>query len=234
MSKQNKVYNLDCLEYMKTLPDDYFDLVITDPPYGIGESMKNHKSRGKNPVGFGSSKRKQLPVAFDYGYSEWDSKIPSKEYFDEMFRVSKNQIIFGGNYFIEYLKNSSCWIVWDKDNGENDFADCELIWTSFNSAVRKVKHRWHGMLQENMKWKEKKYHPTQKPVPVIRWILDKYAKEGDKIFDPFAGSGSFLVACHEKGFEFVGCEINENYCKIINERLKQQPLRCTNQQEDAP
>ena len=218
------IINKDCLEYMKTLPDNYFDLIFTDPPYGIGESMKDHKSRGKNPVGFSNSKKKQLAVGSNYSYSEWDKTIPSEKYFKEMLRVSKNQIIFGGNYFIEYLNNSSCWIVWDKDNGNNDFADCELAWTSFKTAVRKIKYRWHGMLQENMKWKEKRKHPTQKPVPLARWILEKYANKGDKIFDPFAGSGSFLVAAKQLGFEFVGCEIDKGYCEVIESRLNQNTL----------
>jgi len=222
--KENQVYNIDCLEFMKNIPDNYFDLIITDPPYGIGESMNNHKSRGKNAVGFNKSKRNSLAVSKDYGYSEWDSKIPSKEIFKEMLRVSKNQIIFGGNYFIEYLNNSPCWIVWDKDNGTNDFADCELAYTSFNTAVRKIKYRWHGMLQERMNWKEKREHPTQKPVPLGHWLLDNYAKDGDKIFDPFSGSGSFLVASKNKGFSFVGCEISTEYCKIIKKRLNQSNL----------
>lgn len=209
------IKNIDCLEYMKTLPDNYFDLVITDPPYGIGEkNIQNNKSRTV------------LAKATDWeDKGEWDNNIPNSEVFKEILRVSKNQIIFGGNYMTSNLPPSSCWIVWDKDNGSNDFADCELAWTSFKTSVRKFKWRWNGMLQDEMGLhKEKRLHPTQKPVPLGRWILDKYANKGDKIFDPFAGSGSFLVACHEKGFEFVGCEINEKYCDVINERLKQKPL----------
>jgi len=217
----NKVYNMDCLDLMKTLPDDYFDLVITDPPYGIniGKKVGGDKpfgSKGEKNRGKEICKAKEY-VAFD------DSNIPSKEIFAEILRVSKNQIIFGGNYFVEYLYNSSCWIVWDKDNSGN-FADCELAWTSFSTAVRKFKHRWNGMLQEDMKWKEKRKHPTQKPVPLGRWLLEKYANKGDKIFDPFAGSGSFLVACKQMGFDFVGCEKEEAYCNIINDRLKQHNL----------
>lgn len=199
---------MDCLEFMKGIPDNYFDLIITDPPYGI-----NICSNGN--VGGGC-----LAKVKDYGIQEWDKTIPSKEIFQEMFRVSKNQIIFGGNYMTEHLRPSSCWIVWDKDNSGN-FADCELAWTSFNTAVRKFKHRWNGMLQEKMNWKETRVHPTQKPVPLGRWLLEKYAKEGDIIFDPFAGSGSFLLACKHKGFSFVGCELDEKYVSIANERLEQ-------------
>ncbi|KKM98856.1 hypothetical protein LCGC14_1153740 [marine sediment metagenome] len=208
---KEEVINKDCLEYMKELPDNYFDLIITDPPYGINIASKGNV--GGNNLG----------KAKDYGKCDWDNSIPSKEVFEEMFRVSKNQIIFGGNYMTDYLKPSSCWIVWDKDNTGN-FADCELVWTSFNSAVRKFKWRWNGMLQEKMNWKEERFHPTQKPVAIGRWILENYAKEGNKIFDPFAGSGSFLVACKQKGFEFVGCEINEGYCKVIKQRLTQSTL----------
>ena len=208
---KQEVINKDCLEYMKELPDNYFDLIITDPPYGIDVCKGGTVGGGK------------LAKVKNYGKCDWDNSIPSKEVFEEMLRVSKNQIIFEGNYFVEYLYNSPCWIVWDKDNTGN-FADCELAWTSFTTAVRRFKHRWNGMLQENMKWKEKREHPTQKPVPLARWILEKFAKEGDLIFDPFAGSGSFLVACKQKGFEFVGCEINEGYCKIIKQRLTQSTL----------
>ena len=186
-------------------------MIITDPPYGINIAS-NGVIGGDN-----------LGKAKDYGLCEWDKSIPSKEYFDEMKRISKNQVIFGGNYMIKFLEPSSCWIVWDKDNTGN-FADCELAWTSFNTAIRKFKHRWNGMLQEQMNWKEKRLHPTQKPVPLGRWILDNYAQEGDKIFDPFTGSGSFIVACKQKGFEYVGCEINKDYVDIANERLKQQTL----------
>ena len=206
----NKILNRDCLEYMRELPNNYFDLIITDPPYGI--------KRNKITMGAGVARH------IDYGDYDWDDDIPSQEIFQEMLRVSKNQIIFGGNYMTEYLPSSSCWIVWDKDNVGNDFADCELAWTSFNKAVRKFKWKWNGMLQERMEWKEKRLHPTQKPVPLGRWILDKFAQDGDLIFDPFAGSGSFLVACQEKGFQFIGCEINKKYCDIINERLNQKQL----------
>ena len=214
MIQTNKIYEMDCMELMKKLPDKYFDLIITDPPYGLDIHSKN-------------ASRSKLAIAKDYGKCEWDKKIPSANYFKEMLRVSKNQIIFGGNYFVEYLRNSSCWIVWDKDNGENDFADCELAWCSFDKAIRKFKFRWAGMLQEQMNWKEKRVHPTQKPVALGRWILEKFAKQGDKIFDPFAGSGSFLIASKQMGYESVGCEINPEYIKIINERLQQTQLNGT-------
>ena len=219
--QHNKIYNEDCLQFMKQLPDNYFDLIITDPPYGLDIHSKN-ASRGK------------LCKAKDYGKCEWDKEIPSNECFKEMLRVSKNQIIFGGNYMTQYLNPSSCWIVWDKDNQDSFFADCELAWTSFDKAVRKFKYRWWGMLQENMNWKEKREHPTQKPVPLGRWILEKFAKEGDLIFDPFAGSGSFLVACKQLGFKFVGCEINKDYVEITKRRLAQGSVADFTQPKGCP
>ncbi len=204
----NKIHNIDCLEFMKTLPDKCIDLVLTDPPYGIGEAAGKNKSRGL------------LAQPTDYGNSDWDNQIPCKEIFDEIIRISKNQIIFGGNYFVEYLKNSPCWIVWDKNNGETDFADCELAWTSFKTAVRKFKFTWNGMLQENMKNKEVRFHPTQKPVELMAWILKNYSNEKEIIFDPFLGSGSTLIACQNLKRKWIGCEISPIYCKIAEDRIK--------------
>lgn len=210
--ENNKIYQGDCLELLKELEDNSVDLIITDPPYGI-----NIASDGK--VGGDN-----LGEAKDYGECDWDKSIPSAECFKEMFRVAKNLIIFGGNYMTEFLPPSSCWVVWDKDNTGN-FADCELAWTSFKKAVRKFKYRWNGMLQEEMGlYKDKREHPTQKPVALGRWLLEKFAKDGDLILDPFAGSGSFLVASKQKGFNFIGFEISEEYCKIARKRLEQKTL----------
>ena len=142
----------------------------------------------------------------------------NKKYFDEIIRISKNQIIFGGNYFIEFLTNSSCWIVWDKDNTGN-FADCELAWTNFKTAVRKIKFRWNGLLQENMKDKEERFHPTQKPVALFQWILNNYSTPGMTIFDPFAGSGTTAIACLETGRNYILIEKEKDYIDIINKRI---------------
>lgn len=141
-----------------------------------------------------------------------------------MRRISKNQIIFGGNYFVENLQNSSCWIVWDKNNNGNNFADCELAWTSFKSAVRKFKFTWNGMLQENMKNKENRVHPNQKPVPLMQWCIQNYSKETDVILDPFLGSGTTAVACKNLGRKFIGIEQSPEYCKIAEDRLRQEVL----------
>jgi len=196
---------------MKKLPDKYFDLIVTDPPYGINIASNGYVGGRK------------LAEVTNYGIQEWDKSIPSGAYFREMFRVAKNLIIFGGNYMTDYLPPSSCWVVWDKDNTGN-FADCELAWTSFQKSVKRLKFRWNGMLQEQMNWKEKRVHPTQKPIALGRWLLETFANKGDKIFDPFAGSGSFLVACKQLGYDFVGCEINKDYVDIIDKRLRQKTV----------
>lgn len=198
------VYNEDCLIGMKRYPDKHFDLAIVDPPYGIGEDgLKNH-SRGK------------LTKPTLYTPKNWDNEIPSSEYFAELKRVSKNQIIWGGNYF--GLPASNCWIVWDKDNS-GDFADCELAWTSFNTAVRKFTWRWNGMLQQNMKDKEIRIHPTQKPVALYKWLLHNYANTGDKILDTHLGSGSSRIAAYKSGYDFTGFEIDKEYFEAQEKRF---------------
>ncbi len=209
MLELNKIYNMDCMEGMKEFPDKYFDLAIVDPPYGIGEDgLKNH-SRGK------------LTAPIKYISKNWDRKIPERNYFIQLKRISKHQIIWGGNYFIDYLNNTNCVIVWDKDNGESDFADCELAWTSFKSAVRKFRYKWQGMLQENMKNKEIRIHPTQKPIALYKWILRNYAKPGDKIIDTHVGSGSSIIAFEDAGFEYIGFEIDKDYFDAANHRISE-------------
>lgn len=202
-------YNMDCMEGMKQFPDKYFDLAIVDPPYGIGENGDKNHTRGK------------LAKAKNYkAFSGNDIEPPDKEYFDELFRVSKNQIIWGSNHFIHLIPyDSSCWIVWDKDN-TGDFADCELAWTSFNTAVRKFKYRWNGMLQENMKNKETRIHPTQKPIALYEWLLSRYAKDGDIILDTHVGSASSLIACHKTQHKFVGFELDKDYYEKAKARLE--------------
>ena len=206
----NEAFNIDCMEYMKTLPDKAFELAIVDPPYGIGESGDKNHSRTK------------LARAKDYkAFSGNDKEPPPAEYFSELFRVSKNQIVWGANHFISRMPlDASCWVVWDKQNGDNDFADCELAWCSFPSAVRKFEFRWAGMLQGNMANKENRIHPTQKPVKLYEWLLTHYAKQGDKILDTHLGSGSSRIAAYNLGFDFVGCEIDEDYFKAQEERFK--------------
>jgi site-specific DNA-methyltransferase (adenine-specific) len=198
------------MEYMRQFPDKHFELAVVDPPYGIGEDGSNNKSRGK----FAKSK--------DYkGFAGNDAQAPSPEYFQELQRVSKNQIIWGANHFIENVcKNSSCWIVWDKDNGETDFADCELAYTSFKTAVRIFKFKWQGMLQQNMKNKEHRIHPTQKPVALYKWLLSNYAKPGDKILDTHLGSGSSRIAAYDLGFDFYATELDKDYFDAQEKRFQ--------------
>ncbi len=206
----NKITLGDCLDVMKELPDKCIDLILTDPPYG--EKMSK---RGK----IGSSNK---GVVKDYGKSDWDDKIPEKIYFDEMFRVSKNQIIFGGNFMVENInKNSSCWIVWDKQNTGN-YADCELAWTSFGSAVRKFTYIWNGMIQQDMKNKEIRIHPTQKPVGLLEKILREYYKKETNgiVADFFSGSGSTAVACYNLGIPFICVEKNLKHYEDSIQRLK--------------
>ena len=203
------IYNIDCMTALKEMQDNQFDLAIVDPPYGIGMGKKHFKTK--------SSKTKPT----NYKNKNWDNDIPTKEYFKELKRVSKNQIIWGGNYFVENLKNSSCWVVWDKDNGESLHSDCELAWTNFTTGVRKIKWLWHGMRQQNMKEKQKRIHPTEKPVKLYEWLLMNYAKEGDKILDTHLGSGSIAIACHNLGFDLEGYELDKEYFDAAKKRLEQ-------------
>jgi site-specific DNA-methyltransferase (adenine-specific) len=197
------------MDGMKQFPDKYFDLAIVDVPYGIGENGDKNYTRSK------------IARAKDYkAFAGNDLVAPNEDYFKELMRVSRNQIIWGANHFISKIPyDSHCWIVWDKDNGENDFADCELAWTSFDSAVRRLKYRWSGMLQENMKNKEFRIHPTQKPVALYEWLLSRYAKDGDIILDTHVGSASSLIACYNTNHKFVGFELDEHYYKLSKERL---------------
>ena len=204
-----KLYNADCMEVMKTFKDKQFSLAIVDPPYGIGEDGSKNHSRGK------------MATSKNYkAYSGNDKEPPSADYFKELFRISKNQIVWGANHYISRLPfDSSCWIVWDKDNGATDFADCELAYTSFNTAVRKFKWRWQGMLQQNMKNKQERIHPNEKPVQLYKWLLQNYAKEGDTILDTHFGSLSIGIACHDMKFDLTAIELDEDYYEQAKQRL---------------
>ena len=199
------------MEYMKGLDDNAFELAIVDPPYGIDAANT-----------FGGDERKSgngaaMKTAFDK--KDWDLGIPDKAYFDELMRVSKNQIIWGANYMSHFLPPSMGWIVWDKDNGTTKFSDAELAFSSFDRALRTWKYTWNGMIQGDMKKKETRIHPTQKPVKLYEWLLANYAKEGDRILDTHLGSGSSAIAAHYGGFDFVGCELDEDYYNAAKERF---------------
>jgi site-specific DNA-methyltransferase (adenine-specific) len=202
------ITNEDNMKLMAGYPDKYFDLAIVDPPYGI-----DWMNRVKNP-----NKSKNWK---QYKHKEWDKNTPTKQYFEELFRVSKNQIIWGGNYMTQYLYPSSCWLIWDKMQ-EFDGAVFEMAWTSFQSPAKAFRmSRVQAYVNQN------KIHPTQKPVALYKWLLDKYAKQGDKILDTHLGSGSIAIACHDYGFELMACELDTEYYKKAIQRIKNH----TNQQK---
>jgi len=198
------ITNEDNMELMKRYPDNYFDLAIVDPPYGIDLANMN--------MGIGNTPKASKVKNRKWKAKDWDSAIPSDEYFTELFRVSKNQIIWGGNYFNLGICNK--FIIWDKEFPEGlSFSDCEYAWTSFNGANKIF--RYSAYLN-----KSEKFHPTQKPPQLYKWLLDKYAKEGDKILDTHLGSGSIAIACHDYGFELTACELDKEYYDKAIERIK--------------
>lgn len=209
----------DCMNVMAKYPDKYFDLACVDPPYGIGETGER-----SNRIKPGGKYLSADPNKKRYSVKHWDNKPASKEYFLELRRVSSNMIVWGANHFIENIpdSNSSCWIVWYKagQTGGTDFADCELAWTSFKKAVRFFKYDWTGFGAINAG--EHRTHPTQKPIKLYRWLLNTYAKPGDKILDTHLGSGSSAIAAHSMGFDFVGCELDKDYYDAACKRFKEQ------------
>mgnify|MGYP003655610547 FL=1 len=200
------IYNKDCLKALKEMQDNQFDLAIVDPPYGKKPTRDN-----KGTGGFNNSKN------YDNKANLWDIK-PSKEYFIELQRVSKNQIIWGANYFIEHLKSSNAFICWNKKNGDNIFADFELAYTSFTSRAR-----IYTLVREM----GVRFHPTQKPVKLYEWLLMNYAKEGDKILDTHLGSGSIAIACHNLGYDLTGYELDKEYYDNALKRLNQHQAQTT-------
>jgi site-specific DNA-methyltransferase (adenine-specific) len=195
-----KITNEDNMELMARYPDKYFELAIVDPPYGIGKKLL---LGGKTGV---------VKFHEQYALNEWDNEIPKKEYFEELFRVSKNQIIWGGNYFIEFLRNTRGIIFWDKNLGEpNNFSHFELAWTSFDCIARKYVKSSNSL---------DRIHPTQKPVSLYKWLLENYAKEGEKILDTHLGSGSIAIACHDYGYELTACELDKEYYENAIKRIK--------------
>ena len=211
-------YNIDCIEFMKTKPDNYYDLAIVDPPYGIDADNKNN---GKN-----SDRHEKTSMAKinTYKKTNWDNSIPTDEYFEQLFRVSKKQIIWGANYF--GLKGGM--LYWHKNVTMPTYSTGELAWVSWLNKLDFVNIAWHGMIQHDMANKETRIHPTQKPVALYKWILDKYAKQGDKILDTHLGSGSIAIACHDYGFDLTACELDKEYydkaMQRINNHVSQQKL----------
>lgn len=201
----NKVYNMDCMDYISNCKDKEFDLAIVDPPYGI---YKN-----KDVTGFMKREYTLLQQA-----TEWDIR-PKSKYFNELFRISENQIIWGMQYFISDLKDCSQIIVWDKITGKNYFADAELAWCSIKGTVRIFKHRWVGAFKDS-EHGLKAIQPCQKPIALYKWLITKYAKPGQTIFDSHVGSGSIRIACYDMGFDFIGTELDKDYFEAQEMRFQ--------------
>lgn len=199
----------DCMDAMREMEDNAFELAIVDPPYGIGADEKNN---GKTSNKHGET---SLAKFTTYKKTKWDDNIPPQEYFDELKRVSKKQIIWGCNYF---NLNGGGRLFWDKGVTMPTYSRGELAYLSFKNSIDYYKFDWHGMIQGNMKNKEVRIHPTQKPVALYKWLLLNYAKEGDRILDTHLGSGSIAIACHDLKFDLEGYELDEDYYKAACKR----------------
>lgn len=240
----NEAYNRDCLEAMKEYPDGFFDLCVADPPYGIKVTSR-HRERERESklvggdgrpfggmrklrqgqatdnggVGKGARSGKKLKVEPKFYPVFDDSSPPDEGTFRELQRVSKKLIIWGGNYFLDYLGRATCMIVWDKKRRGMSQADCEIAWTNLPGQSRIFEWRWNGMLQQDMKHKEKRIHATQKPVALYKYLFSTYCKEGDRILDPYLGSGSSRIAAYDLGYDFVGYEIEKVYFDLQEKRF---------------
>lgn len=212
-------YNTDCMDGMKEFPDKYFDIAVVDPPYFSGPEKRGFYGRRISPIGVQRVYQKS---------AEWT--IPDKAYFDELFRVSKNQIVWGCNYFDYHFPPGR--IVWDKCNGNTDFSDCEIAFCSFHDSVRLFRYMWNGMFQGksiqeghiqqgNKKKNEKRIHPTQKPVMLYRWLFDRYTERGMKLLDTHVGSASSLITAHDAGLQYVGFELDKHYYELSKKRLEE-------------
>lgn len=220
----NQYYNMDCMDGMKLIPDKYFELAIVDPQYG----RKEHGGKDRSGYVKQSNGQFKLVKGGNYEKKDWDNEPASKEYFKELFRVSQNQIIWGENYF--NIPFGPGRIIWDKCNDGTDQSDCEIAYNSLTDRIDIFRYMWRGMMQgksiseghiqQGDKSKnEKRIHPTQKPIPLYKWTLMKYAKMGWKILDTHVGSASSLIACHEMGFEYIGFELDKDYYNLSKIRL---------------
>lgn len=225
-----ELLNMDCMEYMATLPDNAFDLGLTDPNYG----RKEHGGVNRSKRVLQTNGTRIFVKDGGYKKKDWDSRPATLEFFDELFRVTKDQIIWGCNYYDKNFGPGR--IIWDKCNGANDQSDCEIAFNSLTSRVDLFRYMWLGMLQGksiteghimqgNKALNEKRIHPTQKPVALYRWLLQKYAKPGMKIFDSHLGSGSSAIAAHNMGFDFVGCELDKDYYETACKRYQEQTMQ---------
>jgi site-specific DNA-methyltransferase (adenine-specific) len=213
-----KITNEDNMELMARYENNHFDLAIVDPPYGIGFGAFNRTNKASDGTRVKADK---------YKNSNWDDGIPDETYFKELFRVSKNQIIWGGNYFpFIWGYGGKGFIYWHKGNPVPNFADGELAWTSFNKVAKQFNYRYYGNLEGNTSASEK-HHPTQKPIALYEWLLMNYAKEGDKILDTHLGSGSIALACHNLNYNLTACELDTEYYNAAIKRLKEHQQQLT-------
>ena len=212
---QIKITNEDNMELMARYPDNHFELAIVDPPYGISQPVFRKGSKNK------------VAKTKEYNNEVYNQNAPDEKYFSELFRISKNQIIWGANYYNNLLSPGNKWIFWDKGTEKTQWGDGELAYTSFSGSITKYSFTWNGMIQGDMKNKEIRIHPTQKPVKLYEWLLMNYAKEGDKILDTHLGSGSIAIACHNLGFDLTACELDKDYYEAAIKRLKQHQSQLT-------
>jgi len=199
MKSKTITYNMNCIDYMKNVENKKYDLAIVDPPYGLGKRLSE-----------GGGKLKDTPFAKLYKDKNWDNKTPSKEYFDELFRISKNQIIFGANYFINYLHNTRCILCWDKNQNMPTLSAIEIIWTSFDKPSK---------IYKKVSTDKNRFHPTQKPIALYDWIIKNYAKDCKNIIDTHLGSGSSRIAAYKANIDFVGIELDSDYYELQEKRF---------------
>ena len=207
-----ELLHCDCMSYMATLPDKYFDLACVDPPYGIGFD-------GDSTLGNNSSEKWKAPLKNDkYQIKDWDKERPGKEYFDELNQIAKAKIIWGGNYFTDLLPPSGGWIIWDKGVAVGmSLSEAEMAWTNAANNIKQCKFLWSGFRKCEI---TERFHPTQKPVKLYDWLLHNYAKPGQRVFDSHLGSGSSAIAAHYYGVDFVGCELDKDYYDAAVNRFK--------------
>ena len=209
--------NCDCMLHMKDIPDKFYDLAIVDPPYGIGADVAQNNTAEQRIKANGKSKAGRGWLL--YKKTDWDNQIPMIEYWEQLFRISKNQMVCGGNYFIKYLYPSMGWVVWNKMQRDFSLADGELIWTSFDVALRIFDLSRGESLADNNNG-GKRFHPTQKPVKLYKWLLKNYAKPEFKIIDSHGGSMSSVIACIDGGFEMTCFEIDKDYYDSAEQRIE--------------
>jgi site-specific DNA-methyltransferase (adenine-specific) len=202
---KSEVHLIDCMEFMRSVPDKFYSLCVTDPPYGLQIDGQKLNNTNKNP-----KHNRKL-----HEFKGWDSSIPSAEYFTELFRVSKNQIVWGGNYFTEYLKPTKAWIFWYKGQNDLTMSDGEMAWTSFEKVTRQITINRAVLIKQNT------IHPTEKPIQLYDWIFRNYAKPNDTILDTHMGSQSSRISAYKAGLDYTGCELDSEYFEQGNERFRQ-------------